>query len=178
MNHIVKLIDTLALCIPQLDSKPLLADAPASADQGEILGWLADHLEQQGLLVYEEWKEYFGELPALRPLSGIDFSAYDSTFVVGLVEHIDWEEVDPELTYTLPYEMPYLEYINGFLRDHGLRLVDLLPFENAYILCVKDDETLLEQLCQCLKPFDMDIDVREAMDAQQAKEHVEKLLIS
>jgi hypothetical protein len=62
--------------------------------------------QQQGLLVYEEWKEYFGGVPALRPLAGIDLSGYNENFVFGLLQDIDWSQasVDPSM---LQYELPF-----------------------------------------------------------------------
>ncbi|NTX26647.1 hypothetical protein HT746_05750 [Burkholderia pyrrocinia] len=176
MNDINELIDVLALCVPQLDPAPLRAELPASTEQDDVLDWFADHLEAQQLLVYEEWKEYFGHVPELRPLSGIDLSQFDDGFVVGLVSDIDWESVDPMVVDSVPYELPYLEYINSALHPHGLRLVDLLPFENAYIFCVKDDDAQLDRLRECLKKFDMDIVDRRALDREGAKARLDAIL--
>lgn len=176
MNHVEELIDALALCLPQLDPEPLLADAPADANQLGVLRWMSRHLQQQNLLAYEEWTEYFGEIPDLRPLSGIDFSTYDSTFIPALLQGVDWEEADAELAYTLPYELPYLEHINGLLRSHELRLVDLLPFENAYILCVTDDAKKIDRLSQCLQQFEMGINRRDGLDPSQVETYVKELL--
>ena len=175
MDDVKNLIDALTLCIPQLDPEPLLAQPPASTSELDVLQWMADHLEQQELLVYEEWKEYDGWLPDLRSLSGIDRSAFDSSFVLGLMEDINWEEVDPDLVYTLPYELPHLEYMNFFLRDHGLRLVDLL-YENAYIFCVKDDAQKIELLHESLQKFGIGINLRDAMDQQSVKAYIKDLL--
>ncbi|OQV32006.1 hypothetical protein [Serratia marcescens] len=176
MRSIEQLIEVLALCVPQLDQKPLRAGMPESNEQSDVLDWLFENLEQQGLLVYEEWKEYFGDVPELLPLSTIDFSAFDSEYVVSLVDDLDEEQLSPELAFSLPYELPYLEYLNAYLRDHGLRVVDLLPFENAYMLAVKDDELLLERLSGCLQAFGMEVNPRDALDEQQAKAYLERLL--
>ncbi|MCP3025226.1 hypothetical protein [Cupriavidus basilensis] len=174
MENINKLTEILALCVPQLDPSPLRAAPPASTDRSDVLAWFANHLEQQGLLAYEEWKEYFGHVPALQSLSGIDFAGYDDGFIVSLIEDVDFP--DAETAYTLQYELPFLEHINSILQPQGLRLVDLLPFENAYIFCVKDDEDQLRQLSKCLQAFDMDINERSAMNQQQAMARLGALL--
>ncbi|MGU2316238.1 hypothetical protein ACSEV1_29375 [Pseudomonas aeruginosa] len=176
MRSVEKLIEVLELCVPQLDPEPLRANMPASDEQSDVLDWMLEHLEQQELCVYEEWKEYFGHVPELRPLSAIDFSAFDSEYIVGLVEDVDEEQLTPEQVLSIPYEMPYLEYLNAYLCEHGLRVVDLLPFENAFMLAVKDDEPLLERLSHCLQAFGMDVNPRGALNGQEAKAHFEKLL--
>jgi hypothetical protein len=175
MQRINSLVDALALCVPQLDPSPLRAQPPAGTGQLDVLHWLADHLQQQGLLVYEEWKEYFGGVPALRPLAGIDLSGYDEGFVLGLLQDIDWSQasVDPSM---LQYELPFLEHVNAALKPHGLRLVDLLPFENAYIFCVKDDDLALAQLDRGLQAFGMRINPRGALDDEAVRAHLDGLL--
>jgi len=167
MDSIELLIDALASCVPGLDDRPLREDPPENTDRTTVLDWLYDHLEEQGLMVYEEWKEYFGDVPELRPLEGIDFSAFDNVFVIGLVKEIDWSQVD---CFFMPNDMPFLEYINSFLVGHGLRLVNLLPFENAYIFCVKDDAEQLDRLDQCLEAFGMNLEIRDPLDQEQARE--------
>ncbi len=175
MQDIDKLIDALTRSVPQFDPQPLRVQAPQGTGQLDVLQWLADHLEQQGLVVYEEWKEYFGGVPALRSLADVDLSAYNENFVIDLMQHIDWSQasVDPSM---LQYELPFLEHINSALKPHGLRLVDLLPFENAYIFCVKDDDAALTALDRCLQAFDMRINPREALDDQGARAHIDALL--
>jgi hypothetical protein len=111
-------------------------------------------------------------------LNGIDLSEYNNAFMFECVEEVDKSEVDPEGLSMLMYEMPYLEHLNFFLREHHLRLVNLGPFENAYILCVKDDAGQIEQLDRCLERFDMEVYPRDPMDQQQATEHIRQLLTS
>jgi hypothetical protein len=175
MQEIDNLIDALARCVPLLDPRPLRAQRPPGSAQLDVLHWLADQLGQQGLVVYEEWKEYFGGVPALRPLAGLDLSACNVNFVIDLMQDVDWSQasIDPSM---LQYELPFLEHINSALKPHGLRLVDLLPFENAYILCVKDDEAALGELDRCLQAFDMRINPREALDDEGARAHIDALL--
>lgn len=176
MNSIESLIDALALCVPQLDPVPLREDPPNSSATEDILLWISDHLQQQELLVYEEWKEYFGHVPDLKPLSGIDLSRYDGDLIPAWAESIDWDEISPEIVYSMPYAAPYLEYLNGFLREHGIRLVDLAPIENAYIIAVKDDVLLLERLASCLQPFELGINLRQALDGQETLAYLNRLL--
>lgn len=175
MQKVNSLVDALALCVAQLDPQPLRAQPPAGTEQLDVLHWLADHLQEQGLLVYEEWKEYFGSVPALRSLAGIDLSGYNENFVGDLLQDIDWSQasVDPSM---LQYELPYLEHVNSALKPHGLRVVDLLPFENAYIFCVKDDEQALAQLDQSLQAFGMQINPRDALDDVAVRAHIDELL--
>ena len=173
MDSIESLIDALISCVPGLDDKPLRENPPEDADHDSVFGWLCDHLEEQGLMVYEEWKEYFGDVPELRSLEGIDFSAFDSGFVYGLVDEIDWSQANYPF---MADDMPFLEYINFFLVEHGLRLVNLLPFENAYIFCVRDDDEQLDQLDQCLEVFGMNIEIRNPLDQEQAREYMRDML--
>ncbi|MFJ1301689.1 hypothetical protein ACILG0_17125 [Pseudomonadota bacterium AL_CKDN230030165-1A_HGKHYDSX7] len=176
MASIESLIDVLVRCVPGLDPAPLWASPPVSTAQLDVLNWITGNLQPQGLLAYEEWKEYFGHVPDLRPLSAIDMTAFDSGYVIGIAGDIDEERLTPELAYSLPYELPYLEYMNAYLRGHGLRVVDLLPFENAFMLAVKDDESLLEQLALSLRPFGMDVHTRAALDEEGVQAYVEQLL--
>ena len=177
-SSVEKLIKALELCIPMLDPAPLRHDTPKETGQSDILQWLYEHLGQQDLMVYDEWKEYFGHVPDLDPLAAIDFSGFDSEYVVGIAGDIDEEDIPPELMYAMPYEMPYLEYLNSFLKNHGLRVVYLLPFENAYMIAVKDDPQLLDQFSECLRAFEMDINRRNAMNEQEVKAHLDRLLSS
>jgi len=177
MQEISDLVDSLVFCVPHLDPQPMREQPPPSIAQLDVLRWLADHLEQQGLLVYEEWKEYFGGVPALRAISEVDLSDYNENFVIDLMQGIDWSQssVDP---FMLQYELPFLEHINSALKPHGLRLVDLLPFENAYIFCVKDDDQALVQLDRSLQAFGMHINPRTALDDQGVRAHFDALLVS
>lgn len=177
MQEITNLVDSLVLCVPQLNPQPMREQPPPSIEQHDVLHWLADHLEQQGLLVYEEWKEYFGGVPALRAIAELDLSGYNENFVIDLMQDIDWSQtsVDP---FMLQYELPFLEHVNSALKPHGLRVVDLLPFENAYIICVKDDDHALARLDRSLQAFGMHINPRHPLDDQGARAHVDALLAS
>lgn len=175
MEEIKKLIIALEHCIPGLDTAPLLANPPLSIEQGTVLDWLYEHLGEQNLMEYEEWSEYSGYLPELKPLSTLILPEDPAEFVFSLIEEIDWptSNVDP---YELPYVMPWFEHINFYLKPHGVKLVDLLPFENAYILCIRDDETALQDLQSSLQAFSMDINERDAMDRQQITAYIESLV--
>ena len=170
------LIAALADCIPGADVSDFANDWPQDANQGAVLDWLYGHLEPQGLMVYEEWKEYFGEPPELRPLAAVDFSSFDNSFLFDALSEIDWDSADPMLALSMPYELPYLEYLNHFLAPRGLRLLTLLPFENAYIFCAHDDDDKIERLGQCLQTFEMEINTHDALDKEQALEYIESLV--
>jgi hypothetical protein len=177
MSKVNKLIDALALCLPQFNPLPMLENPPANADdQYQVLHWMYDHLKDQGLMEYVEWKEYFGELPELSPLADMDFSAFNDEFVMDtLIDMAEGKEDEDEGGF-LMQETPYLEYMNSFLINHGLRLIDLLPFENAYILCVKNDLAALEQLENALSAFKMSIDMRDALDEAGIRARLESLV--
>ncbi|WJV25575.1 MULTISPECIES: hypothetical protein [Pseudomonas] len=170
------LIEALALCVPQLDPTPLRVRPPARTELPNMLSWMTEHLKRQGLLSHVEWKAYLGQVPDLKSLSAIDFSEFDSDYVTELLFSINWEAVPPELLNTIPYELPYLEYLNAFLCGHGLRVVDLAPFEHAYMLAVIDDPKLLEQLNHCLWPFGMGVNLREPLDQKGVAAYLEGLL--
>lgn len=175
MEEIRDLIGALVRCVPPLDPAPLRERLPASTEQGEVLDWLMDHLEPQGLFVYEEWKEYFGEVPALRLIADLDLPDYNEDLVYGLMEGAG---EDANWALAAPDERPFFEYLNAALRPHGWRVVDLLPFENAYILCVKDDDEAIAELDRCFQAFGMHVNPREPMGEQAARAHVQALLAS
>lgn len=175
MNPIENLTDALKACIPQLDSAPLLHNPPADGEQKTVLSWMYQHLSQQNLMAYEEWSEYNGAVPPLAPLASISLAEEPADYIFSLIEAIDWStaSLDPS---ELPYVLPWLEHINFYLKPHGLRLVDILPFENAYILCVRDDDALLQRLDAALAAVAMEINPRHAMDQQQASADIDALI--
>ena len=175
VKKIENLIATLALCVPQLDTAPLCANPPASTEQHAILAWLYQHLSEQGLMVYREWGEYTGDVPALKPLAAVSLAEHPADFIYSLLEKIDWStaSIDPA---ELPWMMPWLEHINFYLQPSALRLVDLLPFENAYMFCVRDDDALLEKLNASLDVFGIGINERGAMDQQQVADEIASLI--
>jgi len=166
MERVNNLITTLKLCMPELETAPLYASVPSDINQITVLKWLYENLAAQKLMVYEEWNEYSGYIPELKLLSNISFSEEPANYIFTLLEGIDWETADTD-PYLLPYIIPWLEHINFYLQPHGVRLVDLLPFENAYILCLRDDEVLLDKLHSALEILDMGINDRQAMDQKQ-----------
>lgn len=175
MKLIQNLIATLEHCIPDLDATPLSSALPAGTEQHTVLAWLHAHLSTQRLMTYKEWNEYSGEIPDLAPLAALSLTETPADFIYGQLENIDWStaSIDPA---ELPYILPWLEHLNFYLQPSGLRLVDLQPFENAYIFCVRDDETLLEKLNADLQAFGMGINDRPAMDQQQVADEIASMI--
>ncbi len=175
METIEELISALELAVPELDAQVLRENLPESDAQEDVLNWLYESLSAQGLMDYVEWTEYFGDIPDLKSLEHISFPESPSALILSQVENIDWDEVSVD-PYMLPYELPYLEYINHFLTEKGLRLVDLTPFENAYIFCIRDDEEIMEKLDGALNIFEMGINEREPMDKEETKDYIRSLI--
>lgn len=175
METIEELICALELAVPELDAHALRENLPESDAQEDVLNWLYESLSAQGLMDYVEWTEYFGDIPDLKSLEQIALPESPSALILSQVENIDWDEVSVD-PYMLPYELPYLEYINHFLTEKGLRLVDLTPFENAYIFCIRDDEELIEKLDGALNIFEMGINEREPMDREETKDYIRSLI--
>lgn len=175
MEIIEELISALELAVPELDAQVLRENLPESDAQEDVLNWLYESLSAQGLMDYVEWTEYFGDIPDLKSLEHISFPESPSALILSQVENIDWDEVSVD-HYMLPYELPYLEYINHFLTEKGLRLVDLTPFENAYIFCIRDDEEIMEKLDGALNIFEMGINEREPMDKEETKDYIRSLI--
>ncbi len=175
METIEELISVLELAVPELDAQALRENLPESDAQEDVLNWLYESLSAQGLMDYVEWTEYFGDIPDLKSLEHISLPESPSALILSQVENIDWDEVSVD-PYMLPYELPYLEYINHFLTDKELRLVDLTPFENAYIFCIRDDEEIMEKLDGALNIFEMGINEREPMDREETKDYIRSLI--
>lgn len=175
METIEELISALELAVPELDAQVLRENLPESDAQEDVLNWLYESLSAQGLMDYVEWTEYFGDIPDLKSLEHISFPESPSALILSQIENIDWDEVSVD-PYMLPYELPYLEYINHFLTEKGLRLVDLTPFENAYIFCIRDDEDIMEKLDGALNIFEMGINEREPMDKEETKDYIRSLI--
>jgi hypothetical protein len=175
MSSFGKLIDQLIISVQQLNPAPLRDSLPESKDQYAVLEWLYENLSEQKLMVYEEWKEYTGWIPEIKLLADLPLSDVDTGFMFELLEKMG--DSDCEVDYSeLLYGMPYLEFINHHLKMHQLRLVDLLPFENAYIFCVNDDDEQIASLDECLKQAGIRLNPREPMDKQQAIAHISQLL--
>ncbi|MEQ4923189.1 hypothetical protein [Proteus hauseri] len=177
METIDELIAVLEQAVPELDAQALRENIPESDAQEDVLNWLYESLSAQGLMDYVEWTEYFGEIPELKSLEQISLSESPSALILSQVENIEWAEVSAD-PYMLPYELPYLEHINHFLTEKGLRLVDLTPLENGYIFCIHDDEELIEKLNSVLNIFEMGINEREPMDKSQTLEYIDSLINS
>ncbi|MBN7121353.1 hypothetical protein BSU01_06465 [Erwinia billingiae] len=172
MEQIKNLITALQKCIPDMDATPLYASLPVDKESDSVLEWLYEHLEAQNLMVYEEWKEYCGDIPTLKPLANLSLPEKPAEYIFTLIEKIDWStaSIDP---FLLPYVMPWLEHINFYLKPQGIRLVDLMPAGNAYIICVRDDEDSLDELHSCLEAFDLGINERSMLDKQEVAVAIE-----
>jgi hypothetical protein len=166
MKKIQNLIENIGLCIPECNTESLSSSSPKTFDPDTILHWLYENLSKQNLIVYEEWKEYNGYIPDFETLQNITLPVEPNDFIFTLIDNIDWSEstIDP---YDIPYYIPWLEHINHYLKPHGVRLVNILPFENAYIICLRDDDILIKNLDLSLKNFGMGIDKREPLDQQE-----------
>ena len=175
MKLIQNLIVTLEQCIPGLDVNPLSSTLPANTEQHTVLAWLYTHLSEQRLMTYKEWNEYSGDIPDLAPLAALSLTENAADLIYDQLEKIDWStaSIDPS---ELPYILPWLEHLNFYLQPSELRLVDMLPFENAYIFCVRDDEALLEKLNADLEAFGMGINARPAMDPQQVADEMMSMI--
>lgn len=175
MEKIQNLIAVLKLCIPQLDIAPLQSHTPENSEQLTVLDWLYQQLSAQSLMVYEEWSEYNGYIPELKTLSDLSIPEDAANFIFSAIEEIDWStaSMDPA---EIVYSLPWLEHINFYLKPHAVRLVDLLPSENAYIIAVRDDETLLQKLHASLEAFDMGINERQPMDQQQVLADIRQMI--
>jgi hypothetical protein len=136
-----------------------------------VLDWLYENLSEQGLMVYEEWKEYAGWIPQIKLLNDLSLDEANTQFMFQLLENAD--ELD---CFDLVYSMPYLEFINHHLRPHNLRLVDLMPFENAYIFCVNDDDERIAGLNECLEAAGMGVNPRKPMSKEQAIAYINEQL--
>lgn len=175
MDDLKDLIHALKNSIPELDPDPLYASVPTTLEPETVLDWLYDSLSAQHLMVYEEWTEYTGYLPALKPLASVSLPVDPSEYLFTLIENINWSEAEIE-PWDLPYIMPWLEHINHYLSPQGIRLVDILPFENAYIICLKNDDALIQQLHACLQKLGMGINMRSPMNQQQVLTYIESTL--
>lgn len=177
METIEELISVLEEAVPELDVKALRENLPLSDTLDEVLDWLYESLSEQGLMEYIEWKEYFGEIPDLKPLEQILFPVSPNELILSQMENVEWDELDVD-PYNIPYELPYLEYINHFLSEKGLRIVELTPFENGYIFCIRDDEEIIEKLDTALNVFEMGINEHAPMNKEQTLDFIHSLLHS
>jgi hypothetical protein len=170
-----KLIDQLVISVPQLNPTLLRDSVPESEDQYAVLEWLYESMSAQKLMVYEEWKEYGGWIPQIKLLADLPLGEADNSFMFELLGKAG--DSGYEIDYSaLLYEMPYLESINHHLKTHKLRLVDLLPFENAYIFCVNDNDEQIASLNECLTQVGIHLNPRQPMDKQQATACIDQLL--
>ena len=156
------LVAQLKICIPNFDADKQLSITPPDAFEDEygsnttVLYWLSDGLEAQGLLAYQEWKAYWGDLPALAPLQGLHL-AYDPQPLLHALEegsqNADWDIQTP----------PYLELMNHHLKSHGLQIISF-AFENLYMLCVRDNAEQVEKLAELLALAGISVVAHPPMD--------------
>lgn len=145
MKKNITLIDVHKLCIPELYTHTLIKDLPEHTEIVNLVDWLNKRLSEQQLIDYIEWKEYNGYIPNIKPLTSLSVPHDADEYIFTLIENINWSTASIA-PYLLPYVQPLFEHINSCLQPHGVRLVHLKPFENAYILYMRDDDALMEQL--------------------------------
>ncbi|UNH31395.1 hypothetical protein [Moellerella wisconsensis] len=63
------------------------------------------------------------------------------------------------------------------MTEEGLRLVDLANFENAYILCVRDNEAVIRKLNDALNAFNIGINERPPMNKEEAERYFRSLIV-
>jgi ankyrin repeat protein len=170
-GYIEDLVAQLKRCVPTLDADVLLSMAPPAAfedaygNQTTVLYWLSDGLEAQGLLAYQEWKAYWGDLPALRPVKGLALD-YDPQPLVDVLEngsqHGGWDTEPP----------PYLALMNHHLKPHGLQIISF-AFENLYMLCVHDDTEQIQQLADLLAQAGIHVITHTPMDLPTCMQHMQ-----
>lgn len=156
------LVAQLKVCMPNLDTEKLLSIPHPNAfeddygNQTTVLYWLSDGLEAQGLLEYQEWKAYWGDLPALAPLQGLSLD-YNPQALLDTLENSKqadaWDLQVP----------PYLELMNHHLKAHGWQIISF-AFENLYMLCVRDDEAQINQLANLLEMAGISVTTHPPMD--------------
>ncbi len=134
-----RLVTQLQSCLPEFDAWPLLKQLPETDD--EVLWWLSEPLTAENLWAYAEWKDYWGDLPELRMLDEIDMAAYEPEKLINLLEKHGYP--------SWPEEIPYFEYQNHFLKQHGWRMLTLAE-ENIHMFCVRDDAAGIAKLVECL----------------------------
>ncbi|MET4862676.1 hypothetical protein [Morganella morganii] len=176
MDKVSYLIDILEQAIPNLNTQILSNNLPKTEKQEDVLDWLYQSLSSQRLMDYVEWTEYFGEYPDIGLLDTLSLSESPNEFILAELSGVDWNTVNID-PYMLPYELPYLEHINTFLTEEGLRLVDLADFENAYILCVRNDEEIIKKLNEALNTVDMGINARPPMNRKDTESYIRSLIV-
>jgi ankyrin repeat protein len=132
-----RLVAQLQRCMPELDAEAMLATSLGEDGGVTVLDWLYDGLKAQDLMCYEEWKEYWGDLPVLQPLEDIDLQEFSAQPLLDLMEKDGYP--------SFPDDPPYFEYQSHFLKRHGLRMLTL-AYENIYMLCVRDDAAEIGKL--------------------------------
>jgi Ankyrin repeats (3 copies)/Ankyrin repeat len=156
------LMAQLKLCMPVLKVDALLSIAPPTTfydDYGAnttVLYWLSAGLEAQGLLEYQEWKEYWGDLPALSPLQDLTL-AYDAR---PLLQALDRKAENADTMWDTP---PYIELMNHHLKPHGLQIISF-AHENLYMLCVRDSAEQVDKLAKLLALAGIHVITHSPMD--------------
>lgn len=174
-NALLALTDALAQCMPDIDIQLLRATAPASMDQIDVLGWLYEGLNKQQLMEYEEWKEYSGWVPSLKPLKDVVLAGDPAAHIWNVVSNFDVDQLAISASLA-QYFYPWMEHINYYLKPYHLKVVSLSPIENAYFFCVRDNNVALDQLEQSLAPFEMGINRHTALGPQETAEYLHALL--
>ena len=156
------LIDALAACMPGLDTQPLHTSMPNSPEQHSVLSWLYIELGKQHLMEYEEWKEYFGHLPSLKPLEGLTLADDPADHVMRSLMEFHEEQLGIRDSL-LWYFIPWIEHINYYLIPYNIKLITITPVDNAYFFCVYNDKKLIENFERSLAPFELGLNYHNAL---------------
>ena len=162
-NYFANLVAQLKVCMPDLDVNQLLSQKPPSAFYDEygskstVLYWLYDGLSAQDLIEYQEWKEYWGDLPKLKPLQGLALEYYPQSLQNAL-------DATGEVDFMADLEPTvYIESMNHHLKPHGLQIISFAG-ENLYLLCVQNNDAQIKKLANMLSLAGIDIVTHEALN--------------
>lgn len=168
--YLQKLVSQLAVCIPNLDANKMLENPYQALEKQEnstsLLHWLYDALDAQNMIVYEEWKEYWGDMPALAPLKNIDTSQFDTAPLLDAIDKKSQQTEDSGEALFDYYFLPYVEYQNDFLQKFGLKIITFAT-ENLYMMCVKDNADEIEKLSQILAEKDLGLINNNALNLSE-----------
>lgn len=165
-----ELADILKLAMPSLDTEKLLTQLPDMLDDTNILTWLYDALSEQQLCEYNEYKEYWGDLPEIKPLTDLDLDGFSSEDLCNAVTELE-ENGDIALSYG--GEVPWFNFQNHFLKPLGFQVVTF-EFENVYLFCVVDDDVVIKKLEEKFKEVKLPFCEHEPLDLDQCIEYLKE----
>ena len=159
-----RLIDALARSLPRFDPAPLLVHPPEAEDGIEEIGaWLHEQLEAQSLADTLEWMRFCGDIPNLKSLADVDFSAFDAFW--------DTAQETAAGKVAMPWDWKFLEVMNGILQAHGLAIAELVEpgaCDSTTLLCVTTDAAALEDLETALADLGLGLRQYEPMTGAAA----------